>query len=52
MMNYFNGFDALNDKDYNDLIEEMEMNNLQDELAAKNAADYFENELEKNGEGR
>jgi len=52
MMNYFNGFDTLNDKEYNDLMEEMEMNNLQDELAAKNAADYFENELERDGEGR
>lgn len=50
MMNYFNGFDALNDKEYNDLMEEMEMNNLQDELAAKNATDYFENELEKDGQ--
>lgn len=51
MMNWYNGFDTLNDKEYNDLMEEMEMNNLQDELAAKNAADYFENELELDGAG-
>ncbi len=48
MMNYYNGFDALDAKEYDALMEEL----MQNDIADENAAYYFENELEKDGEGR
>ena len=48
MMSVYSGWDALNTREYEELIEEMMMNDIADE----NARDYFENEIEKDAEGR
>ena len=48
MMMIYSGWDALDAKEREDLMEEMMMN----EIADKNARDYFENEMENDAKGR
>ena len=52
MMNYYNGFDALDACEYDEIMEALAIAEMEDEMAEQTAADYFENELEKDGEGR
>ena len=48
----YSGWDMLDPKEAEELREEMAFNDLMDELAEQNAADYFENEIEKDFKGR
>ena len=51
MMNVYNGFDALNDQEYDALMTEIYgEDDLQQEIADAAAEDYFENELAKDAE--
>lgn len=52
MMNYYNGFDALDAQEYDEVMESLATAEMEDEIAEQVAADYFQNELEKDGEGR
>lgn len=52
MMNYYNGFDALDAQEYDEVMEALAIAEMEDEIAARISADYFENELEKDGLGR
>lgn len=47
MMNYYNGFDALDTKEYDEIMESLALAEMQDEIAATQAADYFNNEIDK-----
>lgn len=51
MMNYYSGFDALSADEYDEIMESLAVAEMEDEIAARIAADYFENELEKDGLG-
>lgn len=48
----YSGWDMLDSKEAEELREEMAFNDLMDELAKQNAAEYFENEIEKDFQGR
>lgn len=52
MMNVYSGFDALDAREYDEVMEALTTAEMEDEMAEQAAADYFENELEKDGEGR
>jgi len=52
MMNWYNGFDALDAREYDEVMEALAIAEMEDEIAERAATDYFENELEKDGEGR
>lgn len=52
MMNWYSGFDALDAQEYDEIMESLTVAAMEDEMAQQAAADYFENELEKDGEGR
>lgn len=51
MMNWYSGFDALDAREYDEIMESLTTTEMEDEIAEQAAADYFENELEKDGEG-
>lgn len=52
MTNWYNGFDALDAREYDEVMEALAITEMENEIAEQAAADYFENELEKDGEGR
>lgn len=52
MMNWYNGFDALDAREYDEIMEALAIAEIENAIAEQTAADYFENELEKDGEGR
>lgn len=52
MMNWYSGFDALDAQEYDEVMEALATAEMEDEIAERAAADYFQNELEKDGEGR
>ena len=47
MMNYYNGFDALDAQEYDEIMEGLALAEMQDEIAAAQAVDYFNNEIDK-----
>lgn len=52
MMNWYNGFDALDAREYDEIMEALAIDEIETALADRAANDYFQNELEKDGEGR
>lgn len=52
MMNWYNGFDALDAREYDEIMEALAIAEMENEIAEQNATYYFENELEKDAEGR
>ena len=52
MMNWYNGFDALDAREYDEVMEALALTEMEDEMAEQTTTYYFENELEKDGEGR
>lgn len=52
MMNYYNGFDALDAKEYDEIMESLALAEMQDEIAAAQAADYFNNEIDRDYGGQ
>ena len=52
MMNWYNGFDALDAREYDEIMEVLTTTDMENEMAEQAATYYFENELEKDGEGR
>lgn len=52
MMNYYSGFDALDAREYDEIMEALAIAEMENKMAEQAAVDYFENELEKDGEGR
>ena len=50
MMNWYNGFDALDAREYDEVMEALAIAEMEDEMAEQAAADYFQNELEKDGQ--
>lgn len=52
MMNWYSGFDALDAREYDEIMDGLAIAEMQDEIARENAEYYFENELEKDAEGR
>lgn len=55
MKEWFSGFDMLDTQEYAEIMEIMAEDDtkaMQEEIAATQAANYFENELDKDYEGR